>query len=228
MLSQMENKNRQITSIVQNITTLLETIKKCKSEKPEGTKSISETDISELQQLKTKCGDANPIISLTASQGIVSLVQDGVLPIGSTLSDLIVSLSTAECSSGITMAIGSLLLLDMRRSLDYKKTYSCPFNLQKNQHPFIKVLSQKKDVSTEVLNQMQIFFKHFDEKILSNSLELLRPVLFFILCKPVDKFSEVCRKNLWNMLVTIADSSSIIFELVAWIKVSNCRGKKLL
>lgn len=84
-------------SIVQAITQLIATIKqKNLSGENKTVKHVSEYDLPELQILKVKCGDKNPLISLTASQGIIQLVEEGVLPAGATLSDLILILSTAK------------------------------------------------------------------------------------------------------------------------------------
>lgn len=74
----------KLTTIIKQKTLTCETVKH------------SENVILELQLLKSKCGDANPIVSLTASQGILKLVEDGSLPIGATISDLILTLSTAR------------------------------------------------------------------------------------------------------------------------------------
>lgn len=62
------------------------------------------------------------------------------------------------------MAIGNLLLLDMRRTLENKKIYNCPFSIQKNQHPLITVLSQDREIWLDVYNQIQMFMQHFDDK----------------------------------------------------------------
>lgn len=83
--------------IVQAITKLLPIIKEKKlSEQYGKNKNTNENDIKELQLLKSKCGDGNPMISTTASQGIIQLVEEGVLPVSTTLSDLILNLSTAR------------------------------------------------------------------------------------------------------------------------------------
>lgn len=63
------------------------------------------------------------------------------------------------------MAIGNILLIDIRRYLESEKTYVCSFGLQKNQHPFIKLLIENQNIWLEVHNQMEIFFHHFDKKL---------------------------------------------------------------
>lgn len=90
------NQNNAV-SIVQAISKLVELIKVKKSTPTTDTNADnSDLNCAELQLLKSKCGVENAIVSVTASHGIVSLVEDGILPTGSTLSDLMVTLSTAK------------------------------------------------------------------------------------------------------------------------------------
>lgn len=62
------------------------------------------------------------------------------------------------------MAIGNILLVDVRRNLEHGKTYICPFSMQKNQHPFIKILTENPNLWLEIYTQMQMFVDHFDDK----------------------------------------------------------------
>lgn len=126
-----------------------------------------------------------------------------------------------RCCLGITTAIGNLLLIDVYRSINLKKEYKCTFNLSKNQHPFIRILSQDKDIWLEVYSQIQMFVKHFDEKITSNSLELLRPVFLYVLCTPVNKLSESNRRNAWNLLISVdrEENYKFAFEILSWLQV---------
>lgn len=90
-------KQNNPVTIVQAVTRLVTIIKEKKlTQENERMKNVSDNDIIELQFLKSKCGDENPNLCLTASQGIVTLVEKGVLTVGSTLSDLILNLSTAK------------------------------------------------------------------------------------------------------------------------------------
>lgn len=62
------------------------------------------------------------------------------------------------------MAIGNLLLIDLRRTLDVNKNYKCPFSIQKPQHPLISLLIQNTDIWLEIFSQIQMFMNHFDDK----------------------------------------------------------------
>lgn len=79
--------------IAQAVSKLIDIIK---SKKLQGDRNTSDLDVPELQLLKSKCGVEDAIVSITSSHGIVSLVEEGVLSIGSTMSDLMVILSTAK------------------------------------------------------------------------------------------------------------------------------------
>jgi hypothetical protein len=54
------------------------------------------SQLPELISLKEKCEDADPIISITACQGVVALVEVGVLGVIPTLSSFVSTLPTVR------------------------------------------------------------------------------------------------------------------------------------
>ncbi|GLV43443.1 uncharacterized protein CBL_03985 [Carabus blaptoides fortunei] len=212
-------------SIVQAISKLVELIKVKKStpNTDKSAKNDSDLSFAELQLLKSKCGVENSIVSITASHGIVSLVEDCILPTGSTLSDLMVILSTAKCYTGITMAIGNILLLDLRRTLDVNRNYKCPFSIQKPQHPLISLLIQNSEIWLEIFTQIQMFMNHHDDKIATSGLELLRPVFFYTMCDPKQKLRDTSRRQLWNFLLLDSkpQTRECYYEILTWLQTNS-------
>lgn len=86
------NSNNTVL-ITRTISTLLDTIKQ-KSADQNAKKSKYE--LKEIHFLKEKCVSSNPLVCLTASAGLVKLVQHGTIPLQLAISDLIALLGNAK------------------------------------------------------------------------------------------------------------------------------------
>nr|CAD7266882.1 unnamed protein product [Timema shepardi] len=185
---------------------------------------ISIVNLVEFKLLKSKCEDEDSILSITACQGLVTLVETGVLGVLPTLSGFIAALSTARNFTGIIPAIGSLLILDLKFRLSNNEVYKCPFTLRSPQHPFITILKQKKEVWLDVFNQIQFMCQHKEDIVANNSVELLRPVLLFILCDPCQTrdLPLTCCRQTWALvlhLLQYPQFKEFIIDAQSWVQV---------
>nr|CAD7568632.1 unnamed protein product [Timema californicum] len=212
----LKKKNSPI-SIVNAISKLIDTIQ-IKAD------SGHVTELVEFKLLKSKCEDEDSILSITACQGLVTLVETGVLGVLPTLSGFIAALSTARNFTGIIPAIGSLLILDLKFRLSNNEVYKCPFTLRSPQHPFITILKQKKEVWLDVFNQIQFMCQHKEDIVANNSVELLRPVLLFILCDPCQTrdLPLTCCRQTWALvlhLLQYPQFKEFIIDAQSWVQV---------
>lgn len=86
-------KTNNSVLIVNAIDKLISTIKS-KYQPAERQKFVLENE--ELKFLREKCSSENTLVSLTAYQGLLALVEFGVLEIGHTMSTVITLLPTAQ------------------------------------------------------------------------------------------------------------------------------------
>ncbi|PNF24701.1 hypothetical protein B7P43_G17355 [Cryptotermes secundus] len=120
-------------------------------------------ELPELIFLKERCEDADPVINITACQGVITLVETGVLAVIPTLSGFIAALPTVRNYTGVISSIGALLIIDLKARLSENGSFQCPFNLRSPQHPLISVLKQNKDTWCDVFNIMQFICGHNEE-----------------------------------------------------------------
>ncbi|CAK1584047.1 unnamed protein product [Parnassius mnemosyne] len=118
----------------------------------------------ELKFLREKCMSENTFVSLTAYQGLLALVELGVLEIGHTMSTVITLLPSAQNYSATISTMAGLLVLDLRSRLIPGQPYKCQFSLKSPQHPLISVLEKNKDAEDDVLAQMHALCTHPDYK----------------------------------------------------------------
>lgn len=94
MMEEIEHKLKQKNAILitEAISKLIDKIKDQKN----NNKNVADLNIKELQLLKAKCGIEDTLVSVTASHGIVYLVEEGFLSAETTLTDLMVHMSYAK------------------------------------------------------------------------------------------------------------------------------------
>lgn len=223
MMEEIEYKLKQKNTviIVNAIAKLVDTVRDKNESNPAQIHQLPE-----LKLLWQKCEDADPVISITACQGIITLVEYGVLLVVPTLSHFISALSSAVNYIGIINAIGSLLILEMKMQISEKRNYQCPFALQVPQHPLLILLRHKNDVWPDILSQIQFLLKNNDETVSKNSIELLRPLLLYVLCDPAHpgNLPSVCRRELWELLMLNfhrTEVKTFLMESFLWLQVEN-------
>ncbi|XP_026320647.1 focadhesin isoform X2 [Hyposmocoma kahamanoa] len=159
----------------------------------------------ELKFLREKCSSKDRMVSLTACQGLLALVELGVLEIGHTMSTVITLLPSAHNYSAIISTMAGLLTLDLRSRLIPGQLYTCQFGLRSPQHPLVTVLEQNKGSEDEVLAQMHALCTHPDYTISSNSLELLRPVFLWLACEGTQHEAGA---RPWQLLLSLPHSTA--------------------
>ncbi|KAG8222840.1 hypothetical protein J437_LFUL007548, partial [Ladona fulva] len=178
--------------------------------------------VEEFKSLKEKYISSDSVCSLTASHGILSLIEEGVLGI-SACTEFISLIPSLKNYGGALETLSGLLILDLKIQLANQKSYSCPFNLQSPQHPLISVLKVGRDSWLHVLNQMYYICYHCDETVQKYSLELLKPVFLYILCSP--KLYNYSKRQTWSLLLKICSQTGwskgmdILLSCISWLQV---------
>ncbi|CAG9127557.1 unnamed protein product [Plutella xylostella] len=169
----------------------------------------------ELKYLREKCCSKEAVVSLTACQGLLALVEGGVLEIGHTLSTVITLLPTAQIYTGLISTIASLLVLDLKSRLIPGQTYTCQWSLRSPQHPFITVLEKHGQTTDDVITQMHTLCTHPDYTVSSNSLELLRPVFLWLLARPQPPAMATAA---WRVLLGVQHSAQpdLVLDCLCW------------
>ncbi|XP_026492540.2 focadhesin isoform X1 [Vanessa tameamea] len=203
--------------IVNAIDKLLSTIKS-KYKPGERPKFVLENE--ELKYLRDKCASPDNMVSLTACQGLLALVELGVLEIAHTMSTVVTLLPSTHNYSAIISTMAGLLVLDLKSRLIPGQQYKCQFSLKSPQHPFITVLEKNKDAEDDVLAQMHALCTHPEYTIASNSLELLRSVFLWLTCSPHRSHSI----RPWQLLLSLPQSdaqSKLLLSCISCQQVCN-------
>ncbi|KAM3959431.1 LOW QUALITY PROTEIN: focadhesin [Aphomia sociella] len=206
--------------IVNAIDKLIYTIKS-KYKVGERQKFVLENE--ELKFLRDKCSSKDATVSLTACQGLLALVELGVLEIGHTMSTVITLLPSACNHSAIISTMAGLLILDLKSRLVPGQPYKCQFTLKSPKHPFITVLEKNKDAEEDVLVQMNALCTHPDYIVSSNSLELL-PVFLWLTCNP--QHSSGIRP--WQLLLSLPQSTAQSTLLLACLSCQQVCNSNLI
>ncbi|GBP63380.1 Focadhesin [Eumeta japonica] len=171
----------------------------------------------DLRFLKEKCSSKETVVSLTACQGLLTLVEIGVLEIARTMSTMITLLPTAQNYSAIISTMGGLLVLDLKSRLIPGQQYSCQFSLKNPQHPFITVLEKNTNAVEDVFAQIHALCTSPDYTISSNSLELFRAVFLWMTCSP--QHSDINSSRLWQLLLSLNQNKNqeqLLLECLSW------------
>ncbi|CAG4989514.1 unnamed protein product [Colias eurytheme] len=223
-MDEIEYKLKTNTSvlIVNAIDKLISTIKS-KYKPGEGQKFVLENE--ELKYLREKCSSPEPVVSLTACQGLLALVELNVLEIGHTMSTVVSLLPTAHNFSAIISTMAGLLILDLKSRLVPGQPYKCQFSLRSPHHPFITVLERNKDMEDDVLAQMHALCTNHEYLVSSNSLELLRPVFLWMTCNP-QRSRGISRA--WQLLLSLPQSDAQSSLLLACVSCQQICNPKLI
>ncbi|CAH2089126.1 unnamed protein product [Euphydryas editha] len=222
-MDEIEYKLKTNTSVlvVNAIDKLISTIKS-KYKPGERQKFVLENE--ELKFLRDKCSSTDSMVSLTACQGLLALVELGVLEIAHTMSTVVTLLPSTHNYSAIISTMAGLLVLDLKSRLIPGQQYKCQFSLRSPQHPFITVLEKNKDVEDDVLAQMHALCTHPEYTVASNSLELLRPVFLWLTCSPHRSHSI----RPWQLLLSLPQSDAQCKLLLACISCQQiCNPKQI-
>ncbi|KAK7868003.1 hypothetical protein R5R35_010177 [Gryllus longicercus] len=207
-------KKKNAVLIVNTVAKLVDTIRQKTNPNENGEKS------QEFKYLKQKCEDEEALVSVTASQGIVALVELGVIPWDTALYGFVASLVTARNYTGIITSIGQLLVIDVESHLLQKKEYRSPFFIRNPQHPMITVLKQRKDVWIDVYSQMKYLFNHSNEIVSNNCEEMLRPVILYTLCTA--SLPSACKEQTWDLLLKLPSPNvSFLLKVLSWMQVDE-------
>ncbi|XP_045526454.1 focadhesin [Pieris brassicae] len=223
-MDEIEYKLKTNTSvlIVNAVDKLISTIKS-KYKPAERPKFVLENE--ELKFLREKCSSPDPVVSLTACQGLLALVELNVLEIGHTMSTVVSLLPTAHNFSAIISTMAGLLVLDLKSRLIPGQPYKCQFSLRSPQHPFITILEKNKDIEDNVLAQMHALCTSHEYLVSSNSLELLRPVFLWLTSNPQRSRSS---SRVWQLLLSLPQSDSQSSLLLACLSSQQICNPKLL
>ncbi|XP_039759204.1 focadhesin isoform X2 [Pararge aegeria] len=213
-------KTNNSVLIVNAIDKLLSTIK-VKYKVGERQKFVIENE--ELKYLREKCSAPEHMVSLTACQGLLALVELGVLEIGHTMSTVITLLPTTHNYSAIISTMAGLLVLDLKSRLIPGQPYKCQFSLRSPRHPFISVLEKNKEMEDDVLAKMHALCTHPEYTVASNSLELLRPVFLWLTCSPHRSSIKP-----WQLLLSLPYTDAQFQLLIACISCQKiCSSKQI-
>lgn len=169
--------------------------------------------LEDLKKLKILCSSDNAVTSLTACQGMVSLVHSNCIKLQYAFTFFRSLYYTGSVPKGQSSAVLNLLLLDLKAQLSEKGKYANPIR-STTKHPLCRILRQDPNSWKDVLNLMSSVINHYDKNIRDNAIELLKPVFIFILTDPKSSLSETCSHHTWKMLVEklIAEDKNAIFD----------------
>ncbi|XP_026290948.1 focadhesin isoform X2 [Frankliniella occidentalis] len=180
-------------------------------------------EINEMKQLRFLICDHNPVRSVTACQGLMSLVEDDVLQPMHAISLLVSAFANIQNYSGVTAALAVLLRWDMDSR---PKPYECPFSLYPIQHPLITLLKHKRDTWSDVYRLVQNFFFHSEKRIEEENILVLRPLLLYVLCDPqsTPHLPAESRQKTWALLLHFLEDLSVrqlVFQCVPWFQIAD-------
>lgn len=113
-----------------------------------------------MKLLKKKCEDSNIVVSQTAFQGMVTLVECGVLQMVPTLCDFMASIPFITHFNGLLISITSLIVMELKMD---RKAFDGSL-LRTTQHPFVMLLKHNANISFDVLNQIEFVCNHINTK----------------------------------------------------------------
>ncbi|XP_041984515.1 focadhesin isoform X2 [Aricia agestis] len=215
-------KTNNSVLIVNAIDKLILTIKS-KYVPTERQKFVLENE--ELKYLREKCSSKDFLVSLTACQGLLALVELGVLEIAHTMSTVVTLLPATQNYTAIISTMAGLLVFDLKSRLIPGEPYKCQFTLRSPQHPFITVLEKTKDVEEDILVQMQALCTHPEYTVSSNSLELLRPVFLWLTYNPQRSNRGV---RPWQLLLSLPQTPAQSSLLLACLSCQQIYNPKLI
>ncbi|XP_059487543.1 focadhesin isoform X2 [Neocloeon triangulifer] len=194
-----------------------------------GKESSSTQEPQELQLLREKCKDDNYVVSHSSCQGIVTLVEAGLLPIPKALSTLIALLPSVKVPGSVISAVGQLMVLDLKLRLQAGQDYINPFNLHSPQHPFVTILKRNQNAWDEIVNEISTICNHSDDVIRCFGPEVVKPVALYMICDPstTSENPPVYQQPLWNILLGLKNKS-LILECLQWMQMKSPANQSLV
>ncbi|KAG8338287.1 hypothetical protein J6590_005830 [Homalodisca vitripennis] len=116
--------------------------------------------------------------------------------------------------TGVTSALTELLVLELRCKLADGSAYCCPYNTRSPLHPLVAVLKRRPLAWHDVLNQLSTLCSHSDNQVVSNSLELVRPVLVYVLMEGND-LPDSCRLQAFKIVISHFSDTDFLIEALA-------------
>ncbi|XP_076235300.1 focadhesin isoform X2 [Calliopsis andreniformis] len=170
--------------------------------------------VAEFKLLLTKRDSTNMVLSMSACQALIALVEDKLWDIREALATFVSNLSSIKNNVVAATAIGRLLLLDLKHIKENETIY--PFTLHIPQHPFIMILNRDKHSWRTVLSEMTFLLNHSDPLVRENSIEMLRPVFLYILCNPSLDSTDYCAQPVWQLLIGLKHSIQLQTKILLW------------
>ncbi|KZC06418.1 PREDICTED: focadhesin [Dufourea novaeangliae] len=199
------------------ISKLFDSIKKKRNDGA----NVNISQIAEFKLLSAKRDSADLVLSASACQALIALVENGLWDVGEALTSFVSSISSMKNFVVSATAIGRLLTLILKNNNENNAMY--PFTLHAPQHPFIMILNQDKYSWQTVLNQMMYIMNHQNPGIKKNSIEMLRPVFLYILCNPSNTF-DCCMQPVWKLLIKSDHGIYLQTEVLLWLHTADARS----
>ncbi|XP_014484720.1 PREDICTED: focadhesin isoform X2 [Dinoponera quadriceps] len=186
--------------------------------------------IPEFQALISKCRNDDSIVSTTACQALIILVEARLYASKSAIATFL-SVCSPKNYDSVTVAVSELLMLG-------SKAYDEPneYTLQApNQHPFITILNHEKHSWRTVLIQMKRIMHHNNKELIKWRMKLLQPVFLYILCNPSADLDDSFKRQAWQLVIESNDASDLQVEILLWLCTNqthscidtNCRVLEL-
>jgi len=201
-----ENKNAVKIYLV--ITKLVESIKR----KVEA--GQTDKDLEELRQLRELCGSEDPPVSVAACHGLVHLVKSFVCPLDKTMSSLVASLFSVKSVTGVCSALAELLVVELQSQIAAEASYRCPYNTKGPLHPLVAVLKRRPLAWPDVLNHVAALCDHPDKLVYRQRLELVKPVLVYILEEATD-LPEPSRMKVFKIILNNFSDREFLVEALS-------------
>jgi len=184
-------------------------------------------DIEEaLKVVWSMIGSGSALTAQACSDVITHLVKNGKLEIGTTVTQLLASLSHGMEFHGIVPALGNIICYQSEVIFERKGEYQNPYAISSSQHPFISVLRSTPATWSLVLDQCLEILNHSRDVIRNNALAILRPVLLYLFCDPNHHlhFGSM-RANLFDSLLELSKENDEVFtflmDMVDWFQLDN-------
>ncbi|XP_075217021.1 focadhesin isoform X2 [Lycorma delicatula] len=180
-------------------------------------------DLKEIDELKILCSSEDPVLSLTACQGLVSLVQSNSVPLKCAF--IILQSICVRKVSGISSAVLNLLVLDLIAQLQGGHKFKNPLPSWK-MHPLCKLLIQNPNSWRDIFNRMASICYHHNKLVSDHAIELLKPLFKFFLMESANIFSETCRHQIWKLLIEkgVDSEKEFIFQILS-SKYFDCESR---
>lgn len=189
-------------------------------------KNDKSEELPEMKLVWEMLGSESVVTSQACSDVLVNLVLRGHLDIGATVTGLLASLSHGHSVQGIIPALGRILAHQVML-MSSKGEYKCPYGISSCQHPFVSVLRSTPSAWSHIHDQCIYLLDHPHPDVKSNSLSLLKPLVYFLFCDPNHHVHLGAFRSLLKTYMFAGwrrgDSKmeSLVFEIMSWMQMEN-------